>query len=176
MLSNVSVCKTPLSLCVHRVGNRNKLIDTVRRWLLTCTSLLRCRMASSFSLISSSTVIFSLGVQHNRQEYLATKDRVGRPIPPSPIQLSAEPPSPCPCPWTAITSSPWTTMMSWTPDSTVHSHSRCVCVCVCVCVWERRNVKRACVLRLGCCTALWAREGWVLEYLPAQSNVWEMKS
>lgn len=64
-------------------------------------------MASSFSLISSSTELFSLGFQQRRQEYLATKDS---PRPPaSPSQLSKE--HALPGPWTSTSSSPWTTMI-----------------------------------------------------------------
>lgn len=71
-------------------------------------------MASSFSLISSSTELFSLGLQQRRQVYLTTKESTS---PPSPSQLSSE--HALPGPWTTTSSSPSATMMfSSTPNFT----------------------------------------------------------
>lgn len=79
---------------------------------LTCTSSVCCRIASSFSLISSSTEIFSLGVQQRRQKWLATEDRQVKlcsPTPPSHSQVSAE--GAAPRFSNTATSAPWTTMV-----------------------------------------------------------------
>lgn len=80
---------------------------TKKKYSLTCTSLLRRLIASSFSLISSSTELFSLGVQRNRQEYLAMSDSAGRarilnPTIRAQPWVSSEP---------STISSPWTTML-----------------------------------------------------------------
>lgn len=83
---------------------------------LTCTSLLRCLMVSSLSLISSSTELFSLGVKHKRHEYLANKRKACRPG--SPISSSQLPP--LACPWTSTISSPWTIISEiTTPQYTI---------------------------------------------------------
>lgn len=81
---------------------------------LTCTSLLRCLMASSFSLISSSTETFSLGVQHKIHEYLGTKVIDGM----SPCPSQPPPEATLACPWTSTTSSPWNTMTFWNQQPT----------------------------------------------------------
>lgn len=94
---------------------------------LTCTSLLRCLMVSSFSLISSSTELFSLGVQQKRHEYLANKRKACRPGSPiSSSQLSS-----LACRWTSTISSPWTIISLWDDNSTVQN-------CKIVCSYSRR--------------------------------------
>lgn len=158
----------PLSfLCPSYSENRHKLRQKIQD--LTCTSPLRCRMASSFSLISSSTVLFSLGVQHKRQEYLATKDRQGTPgapNPPSPRQLSAERASTCR--WTTITSSPWSTMTLSLTESWTQLESACVWWKMRWSVWDFQDVR--------CCECAKRASVGESEQVLAQSNVWETES